>query len=90
MQIIGDQSYKGLRQLAVNPLLLTIIAIVHRSRAILPKERHKLYEEALKVMVELWNLANRKIQVSFSADNSIANLSTIAVYLMQKNQREED
>jgi DNA replication protein DnaC len=81
---------KNLQELAVNPLLLTIIAIVHRTRAILPRDRHKLYEECLKVMIELWNLANRKLDVSFSFDNSMAHLSKIAVQLMKTNRKEMD
>lgn len=96
----GEKKYKdlidiirgseNLRELAVNPLLLTIIAIVHRTRAVLPRDRHKLYEECLKVMIELWNLANRKIDVSFSFDNSMAHLSKIAVHLMKTNRKEMD
>jgi len=88
MNIIKNKSYEKLRQLAVNPLLLTIIAIVHRTRAVLPKERHKLYEECLKVMIELWNVANRKLEISFSVENSINNLSKIAVLMMIENRRE--
>jgi len=88
MNIIKDKNYEKLRQLAVNPLLLTIIAIVHRTRAVLPKERHKLYEECLKVMIELWNVANKKLDKSFSVDNSINNLSKIAVLMMIENRRE--
>ena len=74
----------------MNPLLLTIIAIVHRTRAVLPRERHKLYEECLKVMIELWNLANRKLDISFSFDNSMAHLSKIAILLMESERREMD
>lgn len=88
IQTIKSKQYEKLRELAVNPLLLTIIAIVHRTRAILPKERHKLYEECVKVMIELWNVANKKLNISFSIDNSINNLSKIAVYLMKENHRE--
>jgi GTPase SAR1 family protein len=88
MNIIKSNAYKNLRQLAVNPLLLTIIAIVHRTRAVLPKERHKLYDECLRVMIELWNVANRKLNISFSVENSMDNLAKIAVFLMQHNRRE--
>ncbi|NIM15833.1 MAG: NACHT domain-containing protein [Candidatus Aminicenantes bacterium] len=88
MNIIKSDAYKNLRQLAVNPLLLTIIAIVHRTRAVLPKERHKLYDECLKVMIELWNVANKKLNISFSVENSMDNLAKIAVYLMKQNRRE--
>jgi len=88
MNIIKDHG--KLKELAVNPLLLTIIAIVHRTRAVLPRERHKLYEECLKVMIELWNLANRKLDISFSYDNSMAHLANIAVLLMESERREMD
>lgn len=82
------ETNKNLRLLAINPLLLTIIAIVHRTRAVLPKERHKLYEEAIKVMVELWHLSNKKLELKFSFENSIANISTLAFHLMKNNTRE--
>jgi len=85
--ILGSEN---LQELSLNPLLLTIIAIVHRTRAVLPRDRHKLYEECLKVMIELWNLANRKMDISFSFDNSMAHLSKIAVQLMKTNRREMD
>ena len=88
--IIRDDRHKSLRELAVNPLLLTIIAIVHRTRAVLPRDRHKLYEECLKVMIELWNLSNRKIDVGFSFDNSMSLLSMIAKRLMETERREMD
>jgi hypothetical protein len=88
--IMKDDRYENIRELAVNPLLLNIIAIVHRTRAILPRDRHKLYEECLKVMIELWNLANRKIDISFSSDNSMSHLSKIAVRLMESGRREMD
>ncbi len=82
------KKFKNLAELAVNPLLLTIIAVVHRTRAVLPRERYKLYEECLKVMIELWNLSNRKVDISFSFDNSISHLSAIAARLMDTNRRE--
>ncbi|MCI0471838.1 MAG: hypothetical protein L0Y73_09280, partial [Candidatus Aminicenantes bacterium] len=88
MLIIQDEKYENLRRLAVNPLLLTIIAIVHRTRAALPKERHKLYEECLKVMIESWIVANKKLEKKFSVENSLANLACIAAFLMKENRRE--
>ncbi|MCI0470123.1 MAG: NACHT domain-containing protein [Candidatus Aminicenantes bacterium] len=90
IEIIKDESNKNLRELAVNPLLLTIIAVVHRTRAVLPRDRYKLYEECLKVMIELWNLANRKLDISFSFENSMDQLAKIAVRLMESENREID
>lgn len=88
IDVINGPNHRSLASLAINPLLLTIIALVHRTRAILPKERHKLYEEAIKVMVELWNISNKKLEMNFNFDNSITNISTIAQYLMKQNTKE--
>lgn len=43
--------------LAVNPLLLTVIALVHRYRAQLPERRSELYEEAIEVLLGHWDEA---------------------------------
>lgn len=43
--------------LAVNPLLLTVIALVHRYRAQLPERRSELYEEAVEVLLGHWDAA---------------------------------
>ncbi len=88
IKVITDPSHRSLLLLAINPLLLTIIAIVHRTKAVLPKERHKLYEESIKVMVELWHISNKRLDLNFTFENSISHLSSIAVYLMKNNTRE--
>jgi len=46
-----------LRTLAVNPLLLTVIALVHRYRAALPERRSELYDEAVEVLLARWDEA---------------------------------
>jgi HEAT repeat protein len=45
----------GIRGLATNPMLLSIIALVHRSMATLPRERSKLYAECSKILLEQWD-----------------------------------
>lgn len=47
-------SYSGVRDLAVNPLLCTLIALIHRSEARLPERRAKLMEQAVKTLLRLW------------------------------------
>jgi HEAT repeat protein len=47
----------GIRGLATNPMLLSIIALVHRSLATLPKERSKLYSECSKILLEQWDFS---------------------------------
>lgn len=43
-----------LRKLAENPLMLTIIALVHRIEAELPNERVKLYDKCTEVLLSTW------------------------------------
>ncbi|MEO1521613.1 MAG: NACHT domain-containing protein [Cyanobacteria bacterium J06633_2] len=44
-----------IKQLARNPLLLTIITLIHRYEAVLPKQRHELYERAVKTLLVNWD-----------------------------------
>jgi NACHT domain len=46
----------GIRQLATNPMLLSIIALVHHSRASLPQDRSKLYADCSKILLEQWDI----------------------------------
>jgi HEAT repeat protein/GTPase SAR1 family protein len=49
-----------IKLLARNPLLLTIIALIHRYQAVLPRARHKLYEKAVETLLKNWD-ANKEI-----------------------------
>jgi len=49
--IMGEPRIKSL---AANPLMLTIIALVHRIEAELPNERVKLYDKCVTALVETW------------------------------------
>ncbi len=51
------QDNERVRELAVNPLLLTVIALVHRYRAKLPERRAELYEECVEVLLGYWDEA---------------------------------
>ncbi|MBW4576121.1 MAG: NACHT domain-containing protein, partial [Aphanothece sp. CMT-3BRIN-NPC111] len=44
-----------IKMLAKNPLLLTIIALIHRYEAHLPRQRHKLYDRAVKTLLTAWD-----------------------------------
>ena len=52
----------AIRQLAGNPLLLTMIAIIAKHQE-LPKKRAKLYEHATKVLCHHWDVTGHKIAV---------------------------
>ena len=43
-----------IRALASNPLLLTIIALVYRSEAVLPHERVRLYDRCITALLNTW------------------------------------
>jgi HEAT repeat protein len=49
-----------IKLLARNPLLLTIIALIHRYQAVLPRARHKLYEKAVETLLKCWD-ANKNL-----------------------------
>lgn len=46
--------------LAKNPLLLTIIALIHRQEAYLPRKRHQLYNRAVETLLINWD-ANKEL-----------------------------
>ncbi len=47
----------GVRQLASNPLLLTILALMKRQGVTLPERRVELYEQYVRTLLKNWNLA---------------------------------
>ena len=51
---IQNHHNRSIRELAGNPLLLTLMAIINRSQT-LPKERFKLYEQATEVLLHKWD-----------------------------------
>ena len=51
------QANERIRELAINPLMLTVIAMVHRDRVKLPDRRAELYGEAVDVLLGKWDEA---------------------------------
>ncbi len=46
---------QAINQLAQNPLLLLLIAMIHRYQAELPRQRYKLYERAVDTLLHNWD-----------------------------------
>jgi len=73
----------AIQQLASNPLLLTIIAIIAKHQE-LPRERAKLYEHAAKVLCHHWDVTGHKIPLKelptdfLSEDDKLAFLRQLA------------
>jgi formylglycine-generating enzyme required for sulfatase activity/energy-coupling factor transporter ATP-binding protein EcfA2 len=55
--IAALQANPSVRRLAGNPLLLTIIALIHRQGTRLPQHRIQLYALTFQTLVETWNRA---------------------------------
>ena len=48
------QALERLTELAQNPLLLTTMAVVHTAQVELPRERVKLYQRCVEVLLRRW------------------------------------
>ena len=73
---IHDPSRPGVAEMASNPLLLTIIALVHHStQARLPEQRFLLYQIAVKNLVDVWRESDLK------EDEVVSVLAPIAAYI---------
>jgi hypothetical protein len=77
----------ALYELTVNPLLLTMIANVHRYRGALPGSRVRLYEEICQVM--LWRRQEAKrLPIELGGDEKEALLRRLAYTMMRRRVRD--
>ena len=78
---------KPLADMAVNPLLLTMIATVHRRGSALPGKRVELYKEICQVLLEKRQRA-KNIADALTATQKQSVLQVLAFELMQQKTRE--
>src|SRR5205814_1677669 len=78
----------GVRRLAVNPLLLRILALIHRSGAILPQKRIELYKLATDTLARTWRPAQGVSEAEILKESPLLKeeyltslLSTLAYWL---------
>lgn len=74
-----------LKELTVNPLLLTMIAIVHVHYGALPGSRNELYRELCAALLEGWENAKTRAE-NFSAEQKLAVLRPLAAYMMKEKK----
>jgi hypothetical protein len=55
IRILQNEGNTAIRELAENPLLLTIVALVHRIDAVLPDERVVLYQKCTETLLNTWH-----------------------------------
>lgn len=83
-----------IRELAINPLMLTVIALVHRDRVKLPDRRAELYAEAVEVLLGKWDEARgvREINVlpdrPFDTGDKRLLLQSLALHLHERELKE--
>ncbi len=97
-QVLLEAIEKNARvhELAVNPLLLTVIALVQRYRAQLPERRTELYEEAMEVLLGKWDeakglLSTMHLQgIALDTGDRRNLLEPVALWMMEHRLREID
>jgi hypothetical protein len=96
IEIINEKP--GIRRLAANPLLLTILMLVYNNRARLPEERSRLYEECINVLLEHLQKARMeetqtsafKPSQALKLEQQRDLLKAMAFYLHKQGLREAD
>lgn len=90
------ESNERIRELAINPLLLTVIALVHRDRVRLPDRRAELYGEAVDVLLGKWEEAKGVEELSvlgdrpFDAGDKRLLLQALALSMHEREVKEID
>ncbi|MBW7884056.1 MAG: SUMF1/EgtB/PvdO family nonheme iron enzyme [Caldilineaceae bacterium] len=74
----------GLRQLAANPLLLTMLVLMRRQGIALPDRRVELYHAYVTALLRSWNLArslDRRATYDLDANEMLRVLAPIALWM---------
>lgn len=83
------ERWESIRRLAVNPLLLTILTIIHETGKRLPHHRVELYETVIKTMIESWRQAQTDhVSHLYSTlqTNDVYYLMASLAYWLHENQ----
>ncbi|MEO0375340.1 MAG: tetratricopeptide repeat protein, partial [Cyanobacteria bacterium P01_A01_bin.17] len=88
-QILSDiQRNEGVRRLTANPLLLTILALIHRNGERLPERRVKLYELAVQTLTADWQLGKKlpNVQKVLLPEGEVVELLAPLAYWMHEEK----
>lgn len=75
---------RGLRQLAGNPLMLTMIVLVHWNRGQLPHSRLRLYEAVAESLLDLWDTVKGLKSTGLNPDQKREFLGRVAHQLQSQ------
>ncbi len=79
---------EGVKRLTANPLLLTILALIHRNGSRLPNRRVELYALAVKTLTEDWQLGKKLPDASkvMLKENEVVELLAPLAYWMHEQK----
>ena len=75
-------------ELIRNPLLLTILCLIHLSQRSLPQRRGELYEKCMEVLLEHWRKA-KELAFEVTAEQGRQVLQPVALWLHEKDEKED-
>jgi formylglycine-generating enzyme required for sulfatase activity/predicted phosphodiesterase len=91
MELLQQPEYRigRLRELPANPLMLTILCVVHHQDRNLPRRRADLYAKCVRVLVEHWRKEMRDLQEvsGFLPEAAEGVLSSVAWWLHETENR---
>ena len=91
MEVLQQPEYRigRLRELPANPLMLTILCVVHHQDRNLPRRRADLYAKCVRVLVEHWRKDVRDLQqvAAFDPVGAEGVLSSVAWWLHDQEGR---
>ena len=64
-QMLNEKSHQATKELARNPLLLTLLCMVYDNTQNFPRNRVDLYEKALNIFLEEW-MAEKRVRQDYS------------------------
>jgi len=80
------QNAPGVRRLAANPLLLRILALIHRTGSQLPQKRIELYRLAADTLARTWRTAQGVREVDILKDEYLTPLLSRLAYWLHVNK----
>ena len=78
---------EGVKRLTANPLLLTILALIHRNGSRLPNRRIELYALAVKTLTEDWQLGKKlpnTLKVLLKENEVVELLAPLAYWMHEE------
>lgn len=94
IRVLKNRNNKSIRELAENPLLLTIIILVHRIDAVLPDERIILYKKCTETLLNSWYTSKYQ---RFESKNrgkierrNLRRLEAVAYWMHTQSNRENE